>query len=60
MKAEFYELVTLHEKLQALECCGRILDAWDGFGKVARAIGTETKKIERRIQEIMSAAEKEL
>lgn len=60
MRAEIYELITLHEKMQALEDCVRIIDEWQGFGNVKRAITTETKKLETRIKEIMSDESKEL
>lgn len=60
MKAEIYELVTLHEKMQALEDCARILDEWTGFASVKRAIATEARKLEASAKEIMNREAKEL
>lgn len=60
MRAEIYELITLHEKMQALEDCVRIIDEWQGLGNVKRAIKTDANKLETRIKEIMSDESKEL
>lgn len=59
MKEEVYELVTAHEKLQALEDASIILNAWDGFGNVTRAIGYETKKLESKIEQLQNELKKE-
>lgn len=57
MRAEVYELITLHQKLQTLENCQTLLDEWDGLGNITRAIRREVEKAERQIKQITTESE---
>lgn len=57
MRAEIYELITLHQKLQTLENCRALLDEWDGLGNITRAIRRDVEKAESKVRELIRERE---